>query len=498
MNRLLKASAICIISVIQISPATCPVPTMKLELDSNSATPLFQQLVDQIHFLINTGELKPGEKLPSVRNLAADYSLAPNTVAKAMRQLEFRGLISGQERSGYTVTTADKSIGRYQARGVSSDKTEVHKVVDGLDHGLFPNAFCKITEDYLTGNPEQCNIIHADGSGTKSIIGYLWYKETGDASVFHGISQDSIVMNLDDLLCVGVNGRILLSNTVNRNALNCPGEVVGALIAGSEGFMQTLRDVGVSIYSGGGETADVGDLTGTVVVDSCAVAVMKKKDIITGDEIRPGLAIVGLSSTGQASYETRPSSGIGSNGLTSARHDMLSHYYAEKYPESFDANVSSELMYCGPYKLDDPLPDSDMTVGEAILSPTRTYAPVIYRLLEQHPGLIRGLIHCSGGAQTKCMKFSDGVHFIKDNLFPVPPVFRAIQAASGTEWKEMYKVFNMGHRMEIYCLPEDADKVIATAGSFDIEARIVGRTESSDTGNRLSLTHGDEVFEYLP
>lgn len=469
---------------------------MKITLDPDSPTPVFQQIIDQIHFQINTGELKPGEKLPSIRTLATDHDLATNTVAKALRQLEFRGLITAQDRSGYLVAGAADNASRYQARGVSSDKTEVHNVVDNLDHGLFGNAFCKITEDYLTGNPDQCNVIHADGSGTKSIIAYLAYKETGDTSVFHGISQDSIVMNLDDLLCVGVNGRILISNTVNRNALNCPGEVVGALIQGSESFLAQLRDFGVNIYSGGGETADVGDLTGTLVVDSVAVSVMKKKDVISGDGIVPGLVIVGLSSTGQAGYEDRENSGIGSNGLTSARHDMLSHYYAEHYPESYDANVDESLMYCGPYKLDDPLPDSTLTVGQALLSPTRTYAPVIYKLLDEHPGLIQGLIHCSGGAQTKCMKFGSGIHFIKDDLFPTPPVFRAVQAASKTDWKEMYKVFNMGHRMEVYCRPEDARAVIDTAAGFAIDARVIGRTDACDGANRLSLTHAGQVFEY--
>jgi phosphoribosylformylglycinamidine cyclo-ligase len=471
---------------------------MKLQIDSSSATPVFQQIVDQVHFMINTGELPPGAKLPSIRTLAADYELATNTVAKAMRQLEFRGIIQAQDRVGYIVVSKDESIGRYQARGVSSDKTEVHNVVDKLDHGLFPGAFCKITEDFLTGNPDNCNIIHADGSGTKSILGYLHYKETGDATVFHGISQDSIVMNLDDLLCVGVNGRILISNTVNRNALNCPGEVVAELIAGSESFMARLREFGVQIYSGGGETADVGDLTGTIVVDSVAVSVMKKKDVITGAGIQPGLVIVGLASTGQASYETHKNSGIGSNGLTSARHEMLSHYYAENYPESFDGNVSSELMYCGPYKLEDALPESTLTVGQALLSPTRTYAPVIYKLLEEHPGLIQGLVHCSGGAQTKCLKFGRNVHFIKDNLFPVPPVFKAIQDTSGTAWKEMYKVFNMGHRMEVYCKAQDAGSVIKVAEGFGIAAQVVGRTEAADSGNKLSLTHRGKVFVYTP
>ena len=469
---------------------------MKLKLDPTSPTPVFQQIIDQVHFQINTGDLASGEKLPSIRTLAADHQLATNTIAKAMRQLEFRGLIIAQDRSGYHVAGPSDNASRYQARGVSSDKTEVHNVVNNLDHGLFSNAFCKITEDYLTGNPEQCNVIHADGSGTKSIIAYLSYKESGDANVFHGISQDSIVMNLDDLLCVGVSGRILISNTVNRNALNCPGEVVGALIAGSENFLAQLREYGVNIYSGGGETADVGDLTGTVVVDSVAVSVMKKKDVISGEQIKPGLAIVGLSSTGQSNYEDIENSGIGSNGLTSARHDMLSHYYAENYPESFDSNVSKELMYCGPYKLEDPLPDSSMTVGEAILSPTRTYAPVIYKLLDEYPGLIHGLIHCSGGAQTKCIKFGKGVHFIKDNLFPTPPIFKAIQTASKTEWKEMYKVFNMGHRMEVYCQPDQVETVIAVANHFNIDAQVIGRTEASAEGSRLSLSHANKVFEY--
>ncbi|HTQ99105.1 MAG TPA: GntR family transcriptional regulator [Candidatus Acidoferrum sp.] len=469
---------------------------MNLKIDAKSATPVFQQIVEQLHFQITSGELPAGSKLPSIRALAQKHKLAINTVAKAMRQLEFRGVLQAQPRSGYVVVNKDASIGRYQARGVSSDKTEVHKVVDKLDHGLFKHAFCKITEDFLTGNPDCCNVIHADGSGTKSIIGYLAYKETGDASVFHGIAQDSIVMNLDDLLCVGANGRILLANTVNRNALNCPGEVVAALIEGSEKFLATLRRLGVRIYSGGGETADVGDLTGTIVVDSTAVAVMRKSDVLTAATIKPGMVIVGLSSTGQASYEDRENSGIGSNGLTSARHEMLASYYADNYPETFDSNVAPDLRYCGPYRLNDPLPGSKLTVGEALLSPTRTYAPVIHKLLDEHPGVIKGLIHCSGGAQTKCLKFGDKLHFIKNNLFPTPPIFKAIQKVSGTAWKEMYKVFNMGHRMEVYCAPKDARTVIKAANSFDIDARIVGRTEASKSGNKLSLTHKGQVFTY--
>ncbi|MEY3659873.1 MAG: hypothetical protein RLZZ169_698 [Pseudomonadota bacterium] len=469
---------------------------MKLKIAAGSATPAFQQIVEQLHFQISSGELPAGSKLPSLRELAKKHGLAINTVAKALRQLEFRGLLAAQPRSGYRVVTQDTSVGRYQARGVSSDKTEVHKVVDKLDHGLFRQAFCKITEDFLTGNPECCNVIHADGSGTKSIIAYLAYKETGDASVFHGIAQDSIVMNLDDLLCVGVNGRILIANTVNRNALNCPGEVVAALIEGSERFLATLRGLGVRIYSGGGETADVGDLTGTLVVDSTAVAVLRKQDVLTAATIRPGLAIVGLSSTGQASYESRENSGIGSNGLTSARHELLSSWYAEQYPETFDSNVDPSLRYCGPYRLEDPLPGSSLSIGEALLSPTRTYAPVIQALLDEHPGLVKGLIHCSGGAQTKCLKFGEGIHFIKDRLFPTPPLFKVIQKVSGTAWKEMYKVFNMGHRMEVYCLPGEARTVIQLAKRFGIDARVIGRTEASRRGNRLSLSHRGQIFEY--
>jgi phosphoribosylformylglycinamidine cyclo-ligase len=469
---------------------------MKLELDTSNKTPVFQQIVDQIHFAINTGELSPGDKLPSIRSIASEHGIANNTVAKALRQLEFRGVIEARDRSAYIVSQVS-DVSRYQARGVSSNKTEVHNVVDQLDSGIFPGAFCKITEDYLGGDPEKCNVIHADGSGTKSIIAYLHYKETGDPSVFHGIAQDSIVMNLDDLLCVGVSGRIVISNTVNRNALNCPGEVVAALIEGSEQFLAQLRHWGVNIFPGGGETADVGDLTGTVVVDTCAVSVMKKSDVITGDRIKPGLAIVGLSSTGKASYEQTENSGIGSNGLTSARHDMLSHYYAETYPESFDGNVSGDLIYCGPYRLEDPIPNSGQSAGEALLSPTRSYAPVVYKLLETCPEQIAGIIHCSGGAQTKCLKFGQRVHFIKDNLFPAPPVFSAIQAASLTEWKEMYQVFNMGHRMEIYCPHSAVQEVIAIANSFDIDARQIGHTETaSQAANHLSLKHGDQLFEY--
>ncbi len=394
-------------------------------------------------------------------------------------------------------TTGDQ--GRYAARGVSSSKKEVHATVDKLDRGLFPGAFCKITEDYLTGDPKRCNVIHADGSGTKSILAYLHYRETGDPSVFRGIAQDSIVMNIDDLLCVGATGPILLSSTVNRNARNFPGEALAQLIQGTEDFLQTLRDYGVAVHSGGGETADVGDLTPTVTVDSCATAVLDRKKVITGDKIKPGLVIIGISSAGQAHYENTENSGIGSNGLTSARHDLLNPYYRKKYPETYDRKTDLSLVYCGPYKMEDPLPGSTLTVGQALLSPTRTYAPVIARLLKECPEKIRGLVHCSGGGQTKCLRFGQGVHFVKDNLLPIPPVFNAIQKASGTKWKEMFQVYNMGHRMELYCLKSHAAAILTIIRSFGLDADIVGRTETStrkDGGNHLTLTYGSKAYHY--
>jgi len=482
----------------QFTPTTIAEKPMKLNLDNESPTPVFQQIIDQIHFAINTGEIAGGERLPSIRSIAAEYSIASNTVAKALRQLEFRGLIAARDRSGYIVVDKQDEAGgvsRYQSRGVSADKTEVHSVVDTLDAGIVPGAFCKITEDYLGGDPEKCNIIHADGSGTKSTIAYLKYKETGDASVFRGIAQDSIVMNLDDLICVGVNGRILLSNTINRNALNCPGEVIAALIEGTETFLAEMRDQGINIHSGGGETADVGDITGTLAVDSCAVTVMRKSDVITNN-ITPGLAIVGLSSTGQAKYETAENSGIGSNGLTSARHDMLSKYYAEQYPETFDSNLPSDLIYCGPYRLEDALPGSSLNVGEAILSPTRSYAPIIHKILGVMRHEIKGIIHCSGGAQTKCMKFGNNVHFIKDNLFPTPALFDAIQQASETPWQEMYKVFNMGHRMEIYLPEARVDEVISLAGELGITAQRVGHTVAADSTQLTLTSPNGEIYRY--
>jgi phosphoribosylformylglycinamidine cyclo-ligase len=388
---------------------------------------------------------------------------------------------------------------RYQARGVSADKSEIHAVVDKMDSGLFPGAFCKITEDFLTGDPSKCNLIHADGSGTKSILAYLQYRETGDPSVFRGIAQDSIVMNVDDLLCAGVTERILLSSTVNRNARNFNGEALAELIKGTEEFLATLRDYGVNIVSGGGETADVGDLTGTVTVDSCAVAVMDRNRVIDNAQICPGLSIIGLASYGQAKYETFSNSGIGSNGLTSARHDMLSPHYRKNYPETFDSNTDIGLVYCGPYRMHDALPDSDLTVGEALLSPTRTYAPVIHKILTEHRDKVIGLVHCSGGGQTKCIRFGQNVHIIKDNFLPVPRIFREIQKASGTSYEEMFQVYNMGHRMEIYCQPENTDCILSLIEEYGIEAQIIGRTEASihpDGKNHVTVLHEGYVMKY--
>ncbi|MEO0509710.1 MAG: AIR synthase-related protein [Verrucomicrobiota bacterium] len=388
---------------------------------------------------------------------------------------------------------------RYAQRGVSSSKSEVHAVVDNLDRGVFPGAFCKIGPDVLTGNPTKCNIIHSDGSGTKSTLAYLHYRETGDPSAFRKTAQDSLVMNIDDLLCVGAIDGILISSTVNRNARAIPGEALAQLISGTENFLATLRDYGVGVHSGGGETADVGDLTGTVTVDSCAVVVMDRADVIDNADIKPGLAIVGLASSGQASYETFENSGIGSNGLTSARHDLLSPYYLEKYPETADARTDPRFLYCGPYKMDDPLPDSTITVGDALLSPTRTYAPVIKKLLSENRQSIHGMVHCSGGGQTKCIRFGTGVHHIKDNFLPIPPIFKAIQTASGTSDEEMFRVYNMGHRMEIFCDPKAADAIIAQSESFGIPAKVIGHTEASqrdDRQNHVTIQHEGKTLAY--
>lgn len=392
-----------------------------------------------------------------------------------------------------------KSTDRYAQRGVSSSKSEVHAVVDHLDRGIFPGAFCKIGPDILTGDPSKCAVIHSDGSGTKSTLAYLHYRETGDPTAFRKTAQDSLVMNIDDLLCIGAVDGILISSTVNRNARAIPGEALAQLISGTEDFLGTLREYGVGVHSGGGETADVGDLTGTVTVDSCAVVVMDRAQVIDNATIKPGLSIVGLASSGQASYESFENSGIGSNGLTSARHDLLCPYYLEAYPETVDKNTATDYLYCGPFRMSDPLPDSQMSVGDALLSPTRTYAPVIKKLLTENRRHIHGMVHCSGGGQTKCIRFGTGVHYIKDNFLPIPPIFKAIQKASGTSDEEMFRVYNMGHRMEVYCAPDAAGAIIAQSESFGIAAQVIGRTEGTertDGQNHVTIRHAGKTLTY--
>ncbi len=384
---------------------------------------------------------------------------------------------------------------RYSARGVSASKEDVHEAIKNVDKGIFPKAFCKIIPDILGGDPEWCNIMHADGAGTKSSLAYLYWKETGDLSVWKGIAQDALIMNVDDLLCVGATDNILVSSTIGRNKNNIPGEVIAAIINGTEELLATLREMGISIYSTGGETADVGDLVRTIIVDSTVTCRMKKADVISADNISAGDVIVGLSSSGQATYETEYNGGMGSNGLTSARHDVFAKYLADKYPEGFDPQVPHELVYSGNYKLTDTIDELGIDAGKLVLSPTRTYAPVIKKVLDKFRGQISGMIHCSGGAQTKVLHFVDNVHVIKDNMFPVPPLFRIIQEQSGTNWKEMYKVFNMGHRYEIYCNPEVAGEIIKVAKSFNIDAQIVGKVEPFD-GKKLTIKSEKGEFVY--
>ncbi len=384
---------------------------------------------------------------------------------------------------------------RYNLRGVSASKEDVHNAIKNVDKGLYPKAFCKIIPDILGGDPEYCNIMHADGAGTKSSLAYIYWKETGDISVWKGIAQDALIMNIDDLLCVGATDNILLSSTIGRNKMLIPGEVISAIINGTEELLAELRSQGVGIYSTGGETADVGDLVRTIIVDSTVTCRMPRKDVIDNANISAGDVIVGLASYGKAAYETDYNGGMGSNGLTSARHDVFAKRYAEKYPESFDAAVPAELVYSGNIGLTDEVEDSPINAGKLVLSPTRTYAPVIKRLLSLMRQKIHGMVHCSGGAQTKIMHFVEGKHVIKDNLFPVPPLFRLIKEQSGTSWAEMYKVFNMGHRMEIYVAPSDAKAVMDVASEFGIESRIVGRVEESAT-NRLTISSEHGTFEY--
>lgn len=384
---------------------------------------------------------------------------------------------------------------RYNLRGVSASKEDVHNAIKNIDKGIFPKAFCKIIPDILGGDPEYCNIMHADGAGTKSSLAYMYWKETGDLGVWRGIAQDALIMNIDDLLCVGATDNILVSSTIGRNKLLVPGEVISAIINGTEELLAELRDLGVNAYSTGGETADVGDLVQTIIVDSTVTCRMKRKDVISNGNIQPGDVIVGLSSYGQASYEKSYNGGMGSNGLTSARHDVFGKYLATKYPESYDNAVPDELVYSGTLKLTDKIAELGIDAGKLVLSPTRTYAPVIKKLLDEMRSQIHGMVHCSGGAQTKIMHFVEKMKVVKNNLFPVPPLFNIIQEQSGTDWHEMYKVFNMGHRMEIYVDSSNAQKVIEISHSFGIDAQIVGYTEASDR-NELIIESDKGRFEY--
>ena len=384
---------------------------------------------------------------------------------------------------------------RYNLRGVSAGKEDVHNAIKNVDKGLFPKAFCKIVPDHLSGDDAYCIVMHADGAGTKSSLAYLYWKETGDLSVWKGIAQDALIMNIDDLLCVGATSNILLSSTIGRNKNLVPGEVISAIINGTEELLSNLREQGIGIHSTGGETADVGDLVRTLIVDSTVVCRMKRSEVISNSTIQEGDVIVGLASFGQSSYETEYNGGMGSNGLTSARHDVFSKDLAEKYPESFDPAVPHELVYSGSRKLTEET-ETPLNVGKLVLSPTRTYAPVIKQIIDAFRPQIHGMVHCSGGAQTKVLHFVDNVHVIKDNLFEIPPLFKMIQEESGTDWKEMYKVFNMGHRMEIYVPKEIASEIIAISQSFDIDAQIVGRVEASETKKlTINSPYGEFIYE---
>lgn len=387
------------------------------------------------------------------------------------------------------------SSDRYLQRGVSASKDDVHKAISTLDKGLFPRAFCKISPDMLGGDEAYCNIMHADGAGTKSSLAYLYWKETGDISVWRGIAQDAVVMNTDDLICVGATDHMLLSSTIGRNKNLIPGEVIAEIIQGTEEVLQMLRDNGIGINSTGGETADVGDLVRTIIVDSTVVARLKRSDVVSNEHIQAGDVIIGLASDGQANYEKTYNGGMGSNGLTSARHDVLGHYLAGQYPESFDPQVPRDLVYSGSRRLEEAVAGTPMNVGQLILSPTRTYAPVIKAILEEFRPHLHGMVHCSGGAQTKVMHFVDQVHIIKDRLFPVPALFEMIQKESGTSYQEMYQVFNMGHRMEIYVNPMYADQIIQISQSFGIPAQVIGRVEPS-TSKKLTIRSEFGEFVY--
>ncbi|MEM6866145.1 MAG: AIR synthase related protein [Bacteroidota bacterium] len=385
---------------------------------------------------------------------------------------------------------------RYNLRGVSASKEDVHNAIKNIDKGLFPKAFCKIVPDYLTGDDDYCAVMHADGAGTKSSLAYMYWRETGDLDVWKGIAQDALIMNIDDLLCVGATDTILLSSTIGRNKNLIPSEVISAIINGTEELISDLGEHGITIHSTGGETADVGDLVRTIIVDSTVIARMRREDVIDNANIRAGDVIVGLASYGQASYESRYNGGIGSNGLTSARHDVFSKYLAQKYPESYDALVPEELIYSGNTMLTDSIPDSPLDAGQLVLSPTRTYAPIIKKILDRCPKSdIHGMVHCSGGAQTKILHFIEELHVIKDNLLPIPPLFQLIQEQSGTHWREMFQVFNCGHRMELYVAPSIAETVISISKSFKVDAQVIGRVEGSPT-KKVTIESIYGKFEY--
>jgi phosphoribosylformylglycinamidine cyclo-ligase len=384
---------------------------------------------------------------------------------------------------------------KYSKRGVSSQKEDVHAAIKNIDKGLYPKAFCKIVPDFLGGDPDYCNIMHADGAGTKSSLAYVYWKETGDMSVWKGIAQDAIVMNLDDLLCVGAYENVLLSSTIGRNKNLIPAEVISAIINGTKEILEKLRSLGIGIISTGGETADVGDLIRTIIVDSTVTARMKRSEVICNRNIRAGDVIVGLASDGQTKYESEYNSGIGSNGLTSARHDIFGPYLASKYPESFDSSLPYDLFYTGKIKLTDPVEGLNSDAGKLVLSPTRTYAPVVKKILEIMRPEIHGMVHCSGGGQTKILHFIDNLHVVKDNLFPLPPLFRLIHQQSGTDWREMYQVFNMGHRFEIYTDQKNAAEIISKAAEFNLDAKIIGHCEASDN-KKLTIMSDYGKFEY--
>lgn len=385
---------------------------------------------------------------------------------------------------------------RYSQRGVSASKEDVHNAIKNIDKGLFPKAFCKIVPDYLTGDDDYCIVMHADGAGTKSSLAYMYWKETGDLSVWKGIAQDALIMNIDDLICVGATDNIMLSSTIGRNKNKIPGEVLSAIINGSEELIKELEGYGITIKSTGGETADVGDLVRTIIVDSTVTARLKKEDVIDNANIREGDIIVGLASFGQSTYEREYNGGMGSNGLTSARHDVFSKYLAEKYPESYDGEVPEDLVYSGNAKLTDPVEGAPLDAGKLVLSPTRTYAPIVKEILGKYSkNVIHGMVHCSGGAQTKILHFVDNLHIVKDNLFDVPPLFKLIHEQSGTDWKEMYQVFNCGHRLEIYTDTETAKDIISISKSFNVDAQIIGRVEASST-KKLTIESPFGTFEY--